>query len=37
MNDVTKECLGGVPDTSISGRRGARELTATSSDAASQE
>jgi transposase InsO family protein len=29
VDDVTKECLGAVPDTSISGRRVARELTAT--------
>ncbi|WP_155253484.1 IS3 family transposase [Bradyrhizobium japonicum] len=28
VDDVTKECLGAVPDTSISGRRVARELTA---------
>ena len=27
VDDVTKECLGAVPDTSISGRRVARELT----------
>jgi putative transposase len=28
VDDVTKECLGALPDTSISGRRVARELTA---------
>lgn len=28
MDDVTRECLGAIPDTSISGRRVARELTA---------
>jgi putative transposase len=28
VDDVTKECLGAIPDTSISGRRVARELTA---------
>jgi transposase InsO family protein len=28
VDDVTKQCLGAVPDTSISGRRVARELTA---------
>jgi transposase InsO family protein len=27
VDDVTKECLGAIPDTSISGRRVARELT----------
>lgn len=27
VDDVTKECLGAVPDTSISARRVARELT----------
>jgi transposase InsO family protein len=27
VDDVTKECLGTIPDTSISGRRVARELT----------
>ncbi len=28
VDDVTRECLAAVPDTSISGRRVARELTA---------
>jgi putative transposase len=28
VDDVTKECLGAIPDTSIGGRRVARELTA---------
>ncbi|MCA1386487.1 MULTISPECIES: IS3 family transposase [unclassified Bradyrhizobium] len=28
VDDVTKECLGAIPETSISGRRAARELTA---------
>lgn len=28
IDEVTKECLGAIPDTSISGRRVARELTA---------
>jgi putative transposase len=28
VDDVTEECLGAIPDTSISGRRVARELTA---------
>ncbi len=28
VDEVTKECLGAIPDTSISGRRVARELTA---------
>lgn len=28
VDDVTKQCLGAIPDTSISGRRVARELTA---------
>jgi len=28
VDGVTKECLGAIPDTSISGRRVARELTA---------
>ena len=28
VDDVTKECIGAIPDTSISGRRVARELTA---------
>ena len=28
IDDVTKQCLGAIPDTSISGRRVARELTA---------
>src|ERR1700731_3972243 len=28
VDDVTKECLGAIPDTSISGQRVARELTA---------
>ena len=28
MDDVTRECLGAIPDTSISGRRVIRELTA---------
>jgi len=28
VDDATKECLGAIPDTSISGRRVARELTA---------
>jgi len=28
VDDVTKECLGAIPDTSISGGRLARELTA---------
>ena len=28
MDDVTRECLAAIPDTSISGRRVARELTA---------
>lgn len=28
VDDVTKECLGAIPDTSISGKRVARELTA---------
>lgn len=28
VDDVTKECLGAIPDTSISGRRVARELSA---------
>ena len=28
VDDVTRECLAGIPDTSISGRRVARELTA---------
>jgi putative transposase len=28
VDDVTKECLGAIPDTSIAGRRVARELTA---------
>jgi transposase InsO family protein len=28
MGDVTRECLGAIPDTSISGRRVARELSA---------
>jgi putative transposase len=28
VDDVTRECLGAIPDTSISGRRVARELTA---------
>ncbi|MDA9523416.1 hypothetical protein XI06_24865 [Bradyrhizobium sp. CCBAU 11434] len=28
VDDVTKECLSAIPDTSISGRRVARELTA---------
>ena len=28
VDDVTKECLGAIPDTSISGRRVVRELTA---------
>lgn len=28
VDDVTKECLGAIPDASISGRRVARELTA---------
>lgn len=28
VEDVTKECLGVIPDTSISGQRVARELTA---------
>jgi putative transposase len=28
VDDVNKECLGATPDTSISGRRVARELTA---------
>jgi len=28
MDDVTRECLGAIPDTSISGRRVARELSA---------
>ena len=27
MDDVTRECLAAVPDTSISGKRVARELT----------
>ena len=27
VDDVTKECLGAIPDTSISGQRVARELT----------
>lgn len=27
VGDVTKECLGAIPETSISGRRVARELT----------
>ena len=27
VDDVTKKCLGAIPDTSISGRRVARELT----------
>lgn len=27
MDDVTRECLAAIPDTSISGRRVARELT----------
>src|SRR5471030_1547116 len=27
VNDVTRECLAAIPDTSISGRRVARELT----------
>jgi hypothetical protein len=35
VDDVTTECLGAIPDTSISGRRVAQELS--SSDAASQE
>lgn len=37
VDDVTEECLGTIPETSISGRRLARELTRSSSDAASQE
>lgn len=28
IDDVTKQCLGAIPDTSIAGRRVARELTA---------
>jgi len=28
VDDVTRECLGAIPDTSISGKRVARELTA---------
>jgi transposase InsO family protein len=41
MDDVTRECLGAIPDTSISGRRVVRELSAiierrSSSGAASQ-
>ncbi len=28
VDDLTKECLGAIPETSISGRRAARELTA---------
>jgi putative transposase len=28
VDDITKECLGAIPDTSISGRRVARELAA---------
>ncbi len=28
MDDVTRECLAAIPDTSISGKRVARELTA---------
>ena len=28
VDDVTKQCLGAIPDTSISGRRLAHELTA---------
>jgi len=28
VDDVTRECLAAIPDTSISGRRGARELSA---------
>jgi transposase InsO family protein len=28
VDDLTKQCLGAIPDTSISGRRVARELTA---------
>ncbi len=28
VDDVTRECLAAIPDTSISGRRVARELTA---------
>ncbi|SDF01438.1 putative transposase [Bradyrhizobium brasilense] len=28
VDDVTRECLGAIPETSISGRRVARELTA---------
>lgn len=27
VDDVTRECLAAIPDTSISGKRGARELT----------
>jgi putative transposase len=27
VDDVTRECLAAIPDTSISGRRVARELT----------
>ncbi|MCP1838561.1 transposase InsO family protein [Bradyrhizobium sp. USDA 4538] len=34
VDDVTKECLGAIPDTSISGRRVARELTTMSPAAA---
>jgi putative transposase len=29
VDDITKECLGAISDTSISGRRVARELAAT--------
>ena len=37
VDDVTRECLAAIPDTSISGRRVARELTALINGAASPE
>lgn len=37
VDDVTRECLAAIPDTSISGRRVARELTDLSADAASRQ
>src|SRR6201993_3174535 len=36
VDDVTRECLAAIPDTSISGRRVARELTSSLSGAASR-
>lgn len=37
VDDVTKECLGAIPETSISGRRVARNSRQSSNDVASQE